>query len=80
MKTPRNLSGEDLIIALRVFGYSRVRQTGSHVQLVTQEKGEHHLSIPLHFPLRIGTLNKILSLVGEHFGISKNEVLAKLND
>lgn len=80
MKTPRDISGENLISALRKFGYSRQRQTGSHVQLVTHENGEHHLSIPLHSPLRIGTLNKILSLVGEHFGISKNDVLSKIID
>ena len=80
MKTPRDLSGGELISALSIFGYSRVRQTGSHVQLVTHENGEHHLSIPLHSPLRIGTLNKILSLVAEHFGITKNEVLARIMD
>ncbi len=77
MKTPRDLSGDELISALRVLGYERVRQTGSHVQLATTQKGEHHISIPRHSPLRIGTLNKILSLVGDHFGISKNEVLQK---
>ncbi len=78
MKTPRDLSGDSLIAALRVFGYARVRQTGSHVQLVTREQGEHHITVPLHSPLRVGTLNKILSLVAEHFKVSKNEVLARL--
>ncbi|MEI8135201.1 MAG: type II toxin-antitoxin system HicA family toxin [bacterium] len=78
MKTPRDLSGEELIKALGKFGYVRVRQTGSHVQLMTKENGEHHLSIPKHSPLRIGTLNKILSLVGDHFGLTKNEVLDRI--
>jgi predicted RNA binding protein YcfA (HicA-like mRNA interferase family) len=78
MKTPRNLSGDELINALKVFGYERVRQTGSHIQLETKKNGEHHLSIPKHSPLRIGTLNKILNLIGDHFGISKNEVLDRL--
>jgi predicted RNA binding protein YcfA (HicA-like mRNA interferase family) len=78
MKTPRDLSGDTLIAALRVFGYARVRQTGSHVQLVTHEQGEHHITVPLHSPIRIGTLNKILSMVAEHFKVSKNEVLARL--
>ncbi len=78
MKTPRDLSGDDLISALKIFGYVRIRQTGSHVQLETKEHGEHHLSIPRHSPLRIGTLNKILSLIGEHFGISRNEVMQRL--
>jgi len=78
MKTPRDLSGEELIKALGKFGYVKVRQTGSHVQLMTNENGEHHLSIPKHSPLRIGTLNKILSLVGDHFGLTKNEVLDRI--
>jgi predicted RNA binding protein YcfA (HicA-like mRNA interferase family) len=78
MRTPRDLSGSELIKALGAFGYMRVRQTGSHVQLMTNEKGEHHLSIPLHSPLRIGTLNAILNLVADHFEISKGDVLDRL--
>ncbi len=78
MKTPRDLSGEELIKALGKFGYTKVRQTGSHVQLMTKEKGEHHISIPNHSPLRIGTLNKILSLVADHFATTKNEVLQRI--
>jgi predicted RNA binding protein YcfA (HicA-like mRNA interferase family) len=78
MKTPRDLSGEELIKALGKFGYARVRQTGSHVQLMTKENGEHHLSIPNHSPLRIGTLNTILNLVADHFSITKNEVLERI--
>ncbi|MCX5727868.1 MAG: type II toxin-antitoxin system HicA family toxin [Nitrospirae bacterium] len=41
-------------------GYSVTRQTGSHLRLMTSEHGEHHLTIPLHSPLRIGTLSAIL--------------------
>ena len=78
MRTPRDLSGAELITVLGSFGYSRVRQTGSHVQLVTNEKGEHHLSIPRYSTLRIGTLNAILNLVADHFEISKSEVLDRL--
>ncbi|NYE57789.1 putative RNA binding protein YcfA (HicA-like mRNA interferase family) [Carboxydothermus ferrireducens DSM 11255] len=33
------------------------RQTGSHIRLTTTLKGEHHVTIPLHDPLKIGTLN-----------------------
>ncbi|MEO6939033.1 MAG: type II toxin-antitoxin system HicA family toxin [Candidatus Kapaibacterium sp.] len=79
MKTPRDLSGVDLIKALQVFGYSPVRQSGSHVQLVTQKNGEHHLTIPLHSPLRIGTLNRILSLAAEHLLISKSELVERIS-
>ncbi len=78
MRTPRDLSGVELIKALGAFGYSPVRQTGSHVQLVTREKGEHHLTVPLHSNLRIGTLNAILNMVADHFEISKSDVLDRL--
>ncbi|MEK6639857.1 MAG: type II toxin-antitoxin system HicA family toxin [Nitrospirota bacterium] len=56
MRLPRDLSGGDLAHSLRKLGYSVNRQNGSHVRLTTHEHGEHHLTIPLHSPLRIGTL------------------------
>ena len=40
--------------------------------------GEHSETIPNHYPLKIGTLNKILKNIAEHFGITKEELLAKL--
>jgi hypothetical protein len=32
------------------------RQTGSHVRLTTRQDGEHHVTVPNHAQLRIGTL------------------------
>jgi len=55
MRLPRDLSGSDLAQALRKLGYSMTRQVGSHLRLTTYEHGEHHLTIPQHTPLRIGT-------------------------
>ncbi|HET6401694.1 MAG TPA: type II toxin-antitoxin system HicA family toxin [Candidatus Kapabacteria bacterium] len=78
MKIPRDLSGAELIRAFSAFGYSPVRQTGSHVQLVTKQNGEHHITVPLHSPLRVGTLNAILKLVADHFNTTKNDVLERL--
>ncbi len=60
MKLPRNLSGFDLVKRLKVLGYEVSHQTGSHIRLTTQENGEHHVTIPAHKPLKIGTLNSIL--------------------
>jgi hypothetical protein len=37
MRLPRDISGERLTKALKVFGYSTTRQTGSHMRLTTQE-------------------------------------------
>ena len=80
MKVPRNLSSNDLIQLLAQFGYENTRQTGSHIRLTTQENGQHHITIPAHDPLKIGTLNAILRSVAEHFALTKDELLEKMFD
>jgi len=75
MRLPRDLSGSDLAHSLRKLGYSVTRQTGSHLRLTTYEHGEHHLTIPLHSPLRIGTLSAILYDVSTHFKLSREQLL-----
>jgi predicted RNA binding protein YcfA (HicA-like mRNA interferase family) len=78
MRLPRDLSGSDLAQSLQRLGYSITRQTGSHLRLTTHEHGEHHLTIPLHEPLRIGTLSAILADVGTHFKLNREQLLNKL--
>jgi len=78
MRLPRDLSGNDLTQALRKLGYQVTRQTGSHIRLTTAERGEHHLTIPNHSPLRVGTLSNILADVAEHFELSREELAARL--
>ena len=78
MKLPRDLSGADLVRQLARLGYVVTRQTGSHVRLTTQDRGEHHVTIPNHDPLRIGTLATILAAVAGHHGISREELLNRL--
>ena len=78
MRLPRDLSGSDLAQSLRKLGYSVTRQTGSHLRLTTYEHGEHHLTIPLHTPLRIGTLSAILYEVSTHFKLSREQLLENL--
>ena len=78
MRLPRDVSGADLIKALRVPGYQISRQTGSHIRLTTSENGTHHVTIPNHSPLRIGTLAAILDDVANHFRISRQELLSKI--
>jgi predicted RNA binding protein YcfA (HicA-like mRNA interferase family) len=80
MKVPRNLSSERLIQLLTNFSYEITRQTGSHIRLTTQENGQHHVTIPAHNPLKIGTLNSILRSVAEHFSLTKDELLEKMFD
>jgi predicted RNA binding protein YcfA (HicA-like mRNA interferase family) len=78
MKLPRDVSGDELAKALRVFNYQITRQTGSHLRLTTMENGEHHISIPRHNPLRVGTFAAILDDVAAHCGLSRAELLAKI--
>jgi len=79
MKLRRNVSGEDLVKALRVLGNEISRQTGSHSRLTTGENGTHHITIPNHSPVRIGTFAAILDDIAEHFKMSRQELLSKIN-
>ncbi|HLL73149.1 MAG TPA: type II toxin-antitoxin system HicA family toxin [Pyrinomonadaceae bacterium] len=78
MKLPRDVSGDNLAKALKSFGYQITRQTGSHLRLTTIENGEHHVTIPRHDPLRVGTFAAILDDVAVHLGLSRAELLAKI--
>jgi len=78
LKIPRNISGKELVKALKIYEYEVVRQTGSHITVTTQRNGQHHLAIPNHNPIKIGTLNGIVNRVAIHFNISKQEVFEKL--
>lgn len=77
MKLPRDLSGAELARALQKVGYRVTRQTGSHMRL-TSDGGEHHVTIPAHDSLRIGTLAGILGDVAEHLRLSRDELARRL--
>ncbi len=80
MKLPRDLSAGDLEKALRrAFGYAFSRQVGSHRRLTTQTRGEHHLTIPAHDPLKPGTLRAIPGEVAAHQRLTVEEVLRLLD-
>jgi predicted RNA binding protein YcfA (HicA-like mRNA interferase family) len=78
MRLPRDLGGEDLAILLKRYGYEVTRQTGSHLRLTTQQEGEHHITIPRHAALRVGTLNAILKDVAQHLGMERDALLKSL--
>ena len=80
MRLPRDLSGEELAALLKQYGYQVTRQTGSHMRLTTMMGGEHHLTIPRHSALRVGTLSGILSDVAEHLGLSRQALAEALFD
>lgn len=78
MRLPRDVSGDDLVRALRKYGYEVSRQTGSHIRLTTQRPGEHHVTIPAHGSLRVGTLAGILTDVAAHLGLARDELTRQL--
>ena len=78
MRLPRDVSGMQLAILLGRYGYEVTRQTGSHIRLTTTQEGEHHVTIPLHGSLRIGTLSAVLSDVTEHLGIPRQALVETL--
>ena len=77
-KIPRDISGNQLAQNLSSFGYEVTRQTGSHLRLTTTVNGEHHITVPAHDPLKIGTLSGILGEVARHLEIPKAELIAQL--
>jgi predicted RNA binding protein YcfA (HicA-like mRNA interferase family) len=78
MRIPRDFSGSELVKRLGRLGYAVTRQTGSHIRLTSQARGEHHVTIPNHDPLRIGTLASILDSVAAHHGMTRDAVVQQL--
>ena len=78
MRLPRDLTGAQLVRALAKLGYQATRQTGSHVRLTCQLPAQHHVTVPLHDPLRIGTLAAMLSDVAQAHGLTRDELQQKI--
>ncbi len=51
---------------------------GSHLRLITNIKGEYHITIPKHKSLKIEMLNKILSDVSQYLDKTKEELISEL--
>ena len=68
-----------MVRALRILGYERARQEGSHIRLTTQIKGTHHVTVPNHKPLKTGTLvGGVLKPVAAHHKLSVEELVRLL--
>ena len=79
MKLPRDVSGPDLARLLRQFGYQITRQTGSHMRLTSVAKSrQHHITIPAHDPLKIGTLSQIISDVAQYLELDRDQLMKTL--
>jgi predicted RNA binding protein YcfA (HicA-like mRNA interferase family) len=78
MKLPRDLSGDDVVKGLGKLGYTVVRQKGSHIRLTTDRNGQHHVTVPDHESIKVGTLAGIFKDVSEHLGIDRDELLREM--
>lgn len=79
MKMPRDLGGDELARRLGKFGYTVTRQSGSHMRLTSSFKGaHHHVTIPRHTPLKIGTLSSILKDIASYLEVERQQLIDEL--
>ena len=79
MKAPRDLSGRELGRLLSRYGYQLVRQEGSHMRFSSTLRGTaHHVTIPDHDPLRLGTQQRVLADVASYLGLSRVTLIRQL--
>jgi predicted RNA binding protein YcfA (HicA-like mRNA interferase family) len=79
MSLPRDVSADQLVKALGRIGYVVVRQTGSHIRLTTRTPAVNHVTVPNHYPIKVGTLGAILNDVAAQRGISKAALARELD-
>jgi predicted RNA binding protein YcfA (HicA-like mRNA interferase family) len=78
MNLPRNITGRQLAKALEKLGYTITRQKGSHIRITTTVNGEHHVTIPDHKPLKVGTLSAVIRDVGAHHQLERDALVREL--
>jgi predicted RNA binding protein YcfA (HicA-like mRNA interferase family) len=70
-KLPRDLSGQEIVRALRRLGFVVIRQQGSHIRL---GKDGLRLTVPDHHHVAPGTLKSILRQAGVELDVFLNEL------
>lgn len=78
MKLPRNVSARELIRSLGKIGYEVSRQKGSHIRLTCKFPKEHHITIPDHDPIKVGTLSSILADIAMNRNQSKEDLIGEI--
>lgn len=78
MKLPRGVSADRVIRALEHLGYGVIRQKGSHVRLRHEGPPVHTITVPLHNPLKSGTLHGILSEIAQTRSIAIESLMESL--
>jgi predicted RNA binding protein YcfA (HicA-like mRNA interferase family) len=76
VKLPRNVNGDRLVQALQRLGYVVVRQSSSHIRM--KDARQQPLTVPMHKPLKVGTLAGILDDVVAQTGMAREDVLRSL--
>lgn len=79
MRLPRELSGRELAQRLAPLGYVITRQAGSHIRLTAQVGGHHHVTVPDHDPLKVGTPGAVLRDVAEHHRLTRDELVRRIS-
>ena len=75
MKLPRDICGEQILKKLEKIGYEKTKQTGNHIKLTKKfDIGEHHITIPNHNLIKVGTLNSIVKNLSENLKLSKDQI------
>jgi predicted RNA binding protein YcfA (HicA-like mRNA interferase family) len=78
MKLPRGVSGDRLVRVLERLGYGVIRQKGSHVRLRHEGPPVHAITVPMHNPIKTGTVHGIVSEVAQMRSIDNETVVEML--
>lgn len=78
MRLPRSVSAKELVKSLQKIGYEITRQKGSHIRLTCSVPYQHHITIPNHDPIKVGTLAAILSDIAATRHQSKEQLIQQI--
>jgi HicA toxin of bacterial toxin-antitoxin, len=78
VRIPRDVDGDSLAKALRLYDYSITRRVGNHLRMTTQMNGVHHVTVPRHDPLKVSTLAGIVQDVAAHLGKTRDLVVMEI--
>ena len=78
-KTPRDVSGKDLVKVLSKYGYEVLTQSGSHIRMsINTNDGVKNITVPNHTSIKLCTLMSIINEVSSQLNIDKVDVINKL--
>jgi predicted RNA binding protein YcfA (HicA-like mRNA interferase family) len=75
MRLPRGVAADRVVRALERLGYGVIRQKGSHIRLRHEGPPVHTITVPLHNPLKTGTLHGILSEIARMRSITIESII-----